>query len=112
MWSATSAGSGRSTNAGVSIACTMRDRKARSRRAINVANSSAVIGVNDLRSTGWPVIARKTDSMRIRWNSVSPLEGAAADATPRAAASTSSASGRVGTSVSGPGSGTGIAAEL
>src|SRR5512133_4134369 len=49
--------------------------------------------------------------MRIRWNSVRPLDGAAADATPRAAAATSSASGRLSTRVSGPGSGTGIAAD-
>src|SRR5215208_5285709 len=49
--------------------------------------------------------------MRIRWNSVRPLDGAAADATPRAAAATSSASGRVRTRVSGPGSGTGITAD-
>jgi hypothetical protein len=50
--------------------------------------------------------------MRTRWNSVSPVEGAAADATPRETVSTSSASGGARRTVSASGSGTGIAAEL
>src|SRR2546430_667873 len=44
MRSATSAGSGRSTSAGVSIACTMRERNARSRRAVDVATPGRDVG--------------------------------------------------------------------